>query len=145
MYKLIAQIIKMIAEILGTAFLRAAADEFTKKAYGSSYPRRRPFNVDREISRTRSEREATSYHDVLMMAFDITGPNAAIVHEWLFQHMPDVGEQEITLEGETFTVNLDSTWIADDDAPGDLDSAVFVRKGDQAEARRLLRMHGLID
>lgn len=78
------------------------------------------------------------YHDVLMLALDITGPNQALVHAFLEGLMPETGEQD---NG----VNVDSWWIADDDYPHcDTDSAVFVSKGNQAAARKLLRENGLV-
>jgi hypothetical protein len=83
----------------------------------------------------------TGYHDVVMVAFDLSGPDAEIVHEWLHQQMPNGDSFD-----EDTSVHLDAWWVANDlryDG-SDCDSAVFVTKDKQAEARALLREHGLV-
>lgn len=84
--------------------------------------------------------EGNPYHDVLMVAFDISGPNMHLVKQFLYNYMPVTGAQ--VFQGEK--IYLDSYWIADDSA-GDSDcmSAVFVNKGDQESARGFLRRGGL--
>lgn len=77
------------------------------------------------------------YHDVIMIAFDITGISAYEAHDNLIGLMPD--PDDLTW--------MDSFWVANDERfdGSDQDSAVFVRKGCQEEARKLLREHGLVD
>lgn len=95
--------------------------------------------VDDEPLSIREQNAANDgFHDVLMVAFDISGPNKQATHEWLIDNMPKARGYEAD------SIDLDAWWIADDDAFGDCDSAVFVSKGNQAEARRLLRQHGLV-
>lgn len=80
------------------------------------------------------------FHDVLMVAFDLSGPDTENVHQWLMDNMPEAGAH-----GDKDEIYLDSWWIANDerfDWTG-TDSAVFVIKGKQEEARNLLREHGL--
>jgi hypothetical protein len=89
----------------------------------------------RENNRSRPE----GFADVLMVAFDLSGPNKEATHEWLMNEMPATGEH---LGSE---IDLDAWWIADDDGDSDCDSAVFVTKGCQATARKLLREHGLVE
>lgn len=87
------------------------------------------------------------YHDVLMVAFDIVGPNKEAVHQWLQDQMPETGDHPVGyIKGErSKNINLDSWWIADDDAYGDQDSAIFVPKGQQHECRELLANHNFRD
>lgn len=89
----------------------------------------------------RQQLEDRRYHDVVLIAFDITGPNQATVYETLESIIPqNVRDgQEIGNSGCT----IDSWWIADDDYDGaDCDSAVFVKKGRQIPARAVLRNSG---
>lgn len=93
------------------------------------------------IARVKARRalhENEPFHDVLMIAFDITAASPAIAYQWLLEQMPSVTEG-----GD---IKLDSYWVADDESvDSDCDSAVFVTKGKQEEARELLRKHGLVD
>lgn len=134
---------KFILPILKQSIATVAVEELTKVAYPEAKRRNAApkgyLRYNRMSDAPRSSREA--FHDVLMVAFDITGPNAALVHEWLSNQMPIPGVEY--QHGER--IGLESWWIADDGAPGDLDSAVFVPKGDQDAARRILREAGLVE
>lgn len=83
------------------------------------------------------------FHDVLMVAFDIRGLTAQRAQEWLMDGLPDPGKYKF-YDGDLV---LDSWWFANDERfdGSDTDSAVFVRKGCQKQARKLLREHGLVD
>lgn len=87
--------------------------------------------------------EGKAFHDTLMVAFDISGPDARSTHEWLREQMPTA--HELSWDGKN--VYLDDWWIANDErfSLDDRDSAVFVSRGNQAKARALLREHGLVD
>ena len=77
------------------------------------------------------------YHDVVMVAFDITGPNREATYNWLETIMPPAKGYED--QG----IDIDSWWIADDPNENtDCMSAVFVDKGKQNPARQLLRTAG---
>lgn len=168
--KYITLFLKFISPILGTAILQAAANELSRLAYPHPSTGRRPAQkiapqfIDYSrggAQRTTQNRfgpwtdtfktETERFHDVLMVAFDVSGPNSAIVHEWLLAQMPEVGKHNAGyVKGEDgLVVNLDSFWLANDERPdnwaGDCDSAVFVSKGNQEEARKILRFHGLVD
>lgn len=80
------------------------------------------------------------FHDVLMIAFDISGPSQALVEAFLMNYLPGAG----THVYHKNKFNLDAYWVADDNSDDDCDSAVFVAKGKQEEARALLRQHGLV-
>ena len=82
-----------------------------------------------------------SYHDVLLVAFDVTGNSLAQTQTALVNLLPKVSDLP---ESDDF--GMDSWWIANDERidRSDCDSAVFVKKGAQEEARRLLRKHGLL-
>lgn len=82
------------------------------------------------------------FHDVIMVAFDLTAPNAKRGHEWLMSQMPAGG----TVHGVRDEIYLDAWWVANDQRfdGSDCDSAVFVTKGNQSKARALLREHGLL-
>lgn len=83
---------------------------------------------------------ADDYHDVLLVAFDISGPDVDAVKDFLLNYMPVTGEQRFNGK----RIYLDAYWIADDTAgTSDCDSAVFVNKGDQVAARGFLRRGGL--
>lgn len=163
MSELIKRFFRFLLPIFRVAVVQVAADELTKLAYPdrrtsrADYLDRRyhtPYN--RIAPRTRREavrnvgravREADDIHfpnrkfqDVLMVAFDLTGPSAHNVHQWLQDNMPEPGEH-----GDAGEIYLDSWWVANDlrfDG-SDTDSAVFVAKGNQMEARALLSEHGL--
>lgn len=82
------------------------------------------------------------FHDVLMLAMDITGPNSALVYEFIEKLGP---ETNVISDAN---VTVDTWWIADDDYEGagdGYDSAVFVHRGNQEAARKLLRENGLVD
>jgi hypothetical protein len=174
MYNYIKQFFGFLFPIFRTTVVQIAADTLYEIAYpndrrdrrGTGYRRYTPasgrygrqFNssiFEQAARRSRStveeleetykdygkteEQKSERFHDVLMVAFDITGPNAAVVSEWLSNHMPAARGYE------TDDINIDAWWIADDIVgDSDCDSAIFVAKGNQVEARRLLRQHGLV-
>lgn len=84
------------------------------------------------------------FHDVLMVAFDLRGASAEDVHTWLQRRMPRA-DTAYRSAASGLTVTLDSWWVANDERfdGSDCDSAVFVKPGNQAAARRLLRQAGL--
>lgn len=86
------------------------------------------------------------FHDVLMVAFDISGPSAEKTHAWLQEQMPDLSDEFIEAANKR-GIQLDSWWVANDERFdfSDQDSAVFVAKGLQSQARELLRIHGMRD
>jgi len=89
-------------------------------------------------------RRNESFHDVLMVAFDLRGRSAEDVHYWLQERMPHGdSEYEDANRGE---IRLDSWWVANDERfdGSDCDSAVFVSMGNQKAARALLRANGLL-
>lgn len=167
MYKFLVQLFRLLLPIVRQTVADVAADTITRMAYPDrrrgSYPR--PYatrtNYDRlfDLKRPRNATEQDAFerariqnlqrnprfstdsrfHDVLMVAFDITGPNAGVVHEWLENHMPRATTYA------SHDINLDSWWIADDNSYDDRDSAVFVRKGEQTLARQLLLANDLVD
>lgn len=158
MLKIISSFFNFILPIVRKAVVQVAADELSKAAYGNGRPARRynrstPYSnyVPRQRSaRTRSseagKHEARSilrseFHDVLLVAFDLRGRDARDVQTWLGDNLPEAG----TFHGDADEIYLDSWWIANDERfiPSDTDSAVFVKKGSQEEARALLREHGL--
>lgn len=77
-------------------------------------------------------KQTAGFHDVLLVAFDLSGPNAQATHEWLHENLPSPGTG-----GDNDEINLDSWWVANDDRfdGSDADSAVFVPFGKQAQAR----------
>lgn len=161
MYKYIRSFFALLLPILGKAVTRAIVDEAVNFAYKDE-PKRMSFaqakaahpsnGVNRIRPRTMEEvdileREriervkSEQFHDVLMVAFDITGPNVEVVKQFLYNYMPIC--DDTIFQGHR--INLDSFWIADDTAgDSDCDSAVFVSKGNQEAARGLLREHGLV-
>ena len=164
MLKYLKQLFMFLAPIFKTAAIQVAADELNKKAYPTRRPGFRTYERPRasyaqkprsytdkvdpsyEEARTgkfrpdanyETARAAKQYHDVVMVAFDIAGPNALLVQSVLEGLMPATGNHN---EG----VGIDAWWIADDVVGNsDCDSAVFVKPGKQREARQLLRDHGL--
>lgn len=165
MSKYIASFFSFLFPILRSAIVQVAADELDRLAYPNRRPRppfnytsynrqrrpeakrvnntHRPFQHYSPVARPQS---ADQFHDVLLVAFDLTGPNAEVVHEWLHNQMPAVGDHLARGENDgTVTVNLDSWWVANDERfdRSDNDSAVFVHKGSQDIARRMLREEGL--
>lgn len=158
MHALIKRILLFLLPILKQSSIEVIADTMTKMAYPDRPPRRRGIVSYNRIPRQRRSQASyiepkpegvdyaervrlaklRPYHDVLMVAFDITGPNITVVQSWL-----EEAAAIMMLDAPT-GVSVDSTWIADDDADGDCDSAVFVSKGKQNEARNLLREHGLV-
>lgn len=175
MYDIIKRIIMFLLPIIKTAAIETAADITYEAAYGRRpvkpfRPTRRDTGYtryNRLEPRRRTEFEAYAekdvqetmdlfgprdedgkfdpeanrgFHDVLMVAFDLTGPNALIAQQWLMERLPKPNDTDSV-------VNLDSWWIANDERHdgSDCDSAIFVRKGQQAEARQLLRERGLVD
>lgn len=160
----IKKFLAFVLPVIGTAATKAIADEVVKYAYKDEppYRRNRYYGVSRTNARSQhpsmstftqkgTGRKATiptdeifdrKFHDVLMIAFDITGYSPAAVREFLMERMPTPGKVETAEQGQ---INLDDWWIADDEVSlDDRDSAVFVSKGNQAAARTLLREHGLV-
>lgn len=144
MKKYIIALFAFLLPIVRRALIQVAADELTKVAYPTrkrtprtSYAQP-PRGYTDQVTMKKVPTEAR-FHDVLMVAFDITGPNRALVSEYLAAFMPPVDFEHHTGS------NIDSWWIADDNFDGDCDSAVFVTKGKQEEARELLRAHGLVE
>lgn len=82
--------------------------------------------------------ETGQFHDVLLVAFDVSGQNKRDVHQWLHEQMPMPGYDPKT------SVVLDSWWVANDERfdGSDCDSAVFVHRGTQSQARLVLRANG---
>jgi hypothetical protein len=145
--------------IVGKAVASVAADELNRyvgprpgRPY-TRYAHRPPTsriqatrNVGRAVREARELDE--KFHDVLMVAFDLKGPDAGLAHEWLHNQMPRPGDHlGRDNDDETVDITLDSWWVANDQRfdRSDTDSAVFVTKGKQKEARALLRMHGLVE
>lgn len=147
--KYIKLFVAFLLPILGKAATRAIVDEAVKFAYPER-PARQFIDYSKgakaTTERPRIMPEAPQaapgfelYHDVLMVAFDITGPNVAVVKEFLSNMMPPA---KYYVDHDT---SIDSWWIADDTAgTSDCDSAIFVSKGNQEKARVLLALHGLV-
>lgn len=163
MLNYIKKILLFLLPILRNAAIQATADALTRVAY-PEHPARK---IRRDLDRVRrQDRQASPYrtsysrlgpvaeymsnphgdrtrlaqHDVVMVAFDITGRSQKDVYAWLADNMP---ESE-TFHGEKDEIYIDSWWIADDDADGDCDSAVFVNKGRQKDARMFLHANGFV-
>jgi hypothetical protein len=159
MRDIITNFLRMLLPILRSAAVQTTADVVNDLAYGPSrrmnvgygmrsYRRpsyasvRRSYDTPPRGYTDTVQTERGQFHDVLMVAFDITGPNMALAKEFILNYLPEAGRQ--TFKGQQ--INVDSMWIADDNAgTSDCDSAVFVSKGKQAEARALLRENGLVD
>lgn len=79
--------------------------------------------------------ERGPFHDVVLVAFDLQGPDAQTTHEWLHENLPAPGTG-----GANDEINLDSWWVANDERfdGSDTDSAVFVPKGKQEQVRARL-------
>ena len=105
----------------------------------------RPTSYDRR--ETTYKEASEGFHDVLMVAFDVSGDNAEQVHTWLQNQMPECGEHASGYIRGGSPINLDSWWVANDDRfdGSDCDSAVFVTQGNQEAARVLLREAGLVN
>lgn len=152
-----------ILPILRTAAIEVAADTLHQYAY----PTRRPMPYTRYAHRPprgrieavrnvgRAVREAQAFdvettgthvgkefHDVLLIAFDISGPSPEACENFIKNYLPDAGDH--TYKSEKFY--LDSWWAANDQRfdGSDTMSAVFVSKGSQKQARELLKIHGLM-
>lgn len=155
MYKYITRFFFWLFPIVKQALVQVLAEEIHKFAYPDRPYRRleptpytryaRPPRTRREAVRNvgRAVREADAlthegrqFHDVLLVAFDISGPSARETHQWLMDNMPSTG-----LGGDTDEIYLDAWWVANDERfdRSDTDSAVFVHKGYQGQARNLLR------
>jgi hypothetical protein len=145
MYNIIKQFFAWLFPIVRIAVIQVAAEELDKLAYPDRR-RRRPTYTGRTGYRpyygpTRDvfEKPANEkFHDVLMVAFDLKGPNAQNVHQWLMDQMPETGDH-----GDFGEINLDAWWVANDERfdGSDTDSAVFVPKGQQNECRQILAEH----
>lgn len=103
-------------------------------------PHATPFPTPEELAKIE---EKTDFHDVLMVAFDIRGHSAEQVHRWLQSKMPACYGADDLDQG----ITLDAWWVANDERfdGSDTDSAVFVRRGEQSNARVKLRQYGLVD
>lgn len=121
--------------------IRPAYPTYRRQSY-TSYTR--PRQNYSEFGAHRQPYSPKGFHDVIMVAFDVSGPDAKTAHEWLTTNLPKADYTHHVVNGE---VHLDSWWVANDQRfdRSDQDSAVFVRRGKQAEARKLLRHHGLVD
>lgn len=166
MLNMIKRFIAFLLPIVRRAAMEAAVDVLTEAAYPARQTNRfRSYNriprtsysqpprgytdlVDfakrdvEETSRLFDDSDRSEqYHDVIMVAFDVTGPNAQTVHEWLHSQMPRTEEHYVP-QGK---INLDSWWVANDERydRSDCDSAVFVNMGMQKEARGFLKRAGL--
>lgn len=146
MSKYIASFFSILFPILRSAIAQVAADELDRLAHSGRRPKSR-YNRPRrpEVRRSNDthrpfqhyspiQSSTEGFHDVLMVAFDITGRTAEQVHKWLQAQMP-------TPDSYPNDVSLDSWWVANDERfdRSDNDSAVFVHKGYQEQARHLLR------
>ena len=156
--KYIKIFIAFITPIIGKALAQTAADEIDRRASrpGSANWHRerqggrpvwntekRQFEYARGVGPTDIFKTG-DFHDVLLVAFDITGPNPQVVHEWLHNQMPK--PERIYGQGTVETnVMLDSWWVANDMRfdGSDTDSAIFIPKGKQNLARQILRENGL--
>lgn len=116
----------------------SAADEEADRLQGERERReiealRKYAEKDVELTKTLWQQNVKhGYHDVLLVAFDISAPNPVIAQEFLKTHMPAATDYAPS------GVSIDSWWIADDNADGDCDSAIFVAKGRQGEAREFM-------
>lgn len=159
MLNFLKKILLFLLPIVRTAVAEVAAEEITK--WGNTKRQKRNYidYAERDVEMTEDlydrprtmedvdllERDRIrlvkdeGFHDVLMVAFDVSGPNRDVVEDFLITHMPERGRQ--LFKGRL--VNLDDFWIADDGSNSDCDSAVFVLKGNQDSARGLLARHGL--
>lgn len=149
----IVQLIKtffaFILPILGRAALQVSADELTRWAYPDrrkrSTVRPRSYYTDystvpKVSTEQRDLSPMHSFHDVLMVAFDVKGVSPEDVHEWLMDQMPEPG-----IHGDAGEIEFDSWWVANDQRfdRSDCDSAVFCAMGAQNEARKVLAEAGL--
>lgn len=161
MYNAIVRLFKFLLPILRTEVLHAAATTLNKMAdptprRRTSYsqrPRRYTDTVEKKrnpflpgsVNYLRYQHDlppvfTKKFHDVLMLAIDIKGPNLALVKTTIENLIPETG---VTDDNGVY---IDAWWIADDVAgTDDCDSAVFVARGKQVEARALLREHGLVE
>lgn len=108
----------------------------------SMYHRPPVQHVSTQFGDLKETHEGRGFHDVLMVAFDVSGPDARSTHEWLMEQMPKNG-----VAGLDDEIYLDDWWIANDErfTDDDRDSAVFVSNGHQRAARKKLRAFGLVD
>lgn len=160
----ITNFFRFLLPILRSAVVQVAADELTRIAYPprpgdirrgytrrpqrTSYSRMSFLRLDDADFQRYSENyekvhsRTNDFHDVLLVAFDLRGISARDVHDTLTNLMPKAD----AFYGENEDVYLDSWWVANDERfdGSDTDSAVFVSKGNQEEARILLRKHGLV-
>lgn len=155
MIKHITDFFKFLLPILRSAVVQVAADELTRIAYPPrpgdirrGYTRRPQYTSYNRMAPPR-ERLIRSmapvqdgFHDVLMVAFDLKGTSAGLVHEWLHNQMPKPGMHSDDIGKD---IDLDSWWVANDERfdGSDTDSAVFVAKGNQKKAREVLWEAGL--
>lgn len=159
MYKYLRIILEFILPIFGKAVAGVAADELAKVAYPQP-DRRKPrtygsrdyshlgfkdrpdYRNYNRIAPKIPKQRTPRYHDVLLVAFDVRGSGPAEeVQRALMRRLP---EAEGFIDPESL-FEIDSWWVANDLRfdRSDCDSAVFVKKGMQEEARKLLKEHGL--
>lgn len=159
MYNHIINFFRWLFPIVRTAVVQVAADEINRVAYprprvryyGGDYnrigvrpgpgsiPRPRTYGSADHSDLGFKERTEPGFHDVLMVAFDVTADDRAAAEAFILNYMPETGRQ--TFGGSQ--INLDSFWVADDGRldDSDTDSAVFVPKGSQDRARRVLKAY----
>lgn len=159
MIALLKKFFALLLPILGRTALEVSADEMARRAYPGRAPVR-PYvpqyarmasgiagahaeNPFRGKSTRYRAKKTQGFHDVLMVAFDLRGRSAEDVHRWLHTQMPEDNFTHSSMYGD---VHLDLWWVANDERfdSCDFESAVLVSMGNQAEARALLREHGLV-
>lgn len=156
--KYLKVMLAFLLPIVAKAAAHVAADELTKYAGPRPTPRtvyahkpptsrlQATRNVGRAVREARAFVEpgnngvSHSYHDVVMVAFDLKGDNIEDAHNWLMDNLPEPGTH-----GDKGEIYLDSWWVANDERfdRSDCDSAVFVTMGNQKEAREVLWKAGL--
>lgn len=160
MFNILKKIIAFLFPIVRSAVLQVAADELNRIAYSpkpdvgakksyNTFADSDDFKPDVKVGPNpfRNEEGTSCFHDVLLVAFDISGPNTKATHEWLMNQLPDLGDGETQEDMEANGINIDSWWVANDERfdYSDTDSAIFVRKGEQRVGRKTLRANGLVD
>lgn len=158
MHKYVVHFFLWLFPIFKQAAIQVLAEEIHKRAY-PNHPYRRPRDgylrlpaptsheqrvrvtqkgTGRSVTIDPNEPASGGYHDVILVAFDISGRSRKHVEEFLTPYFPNPNQHEML---EDAGIGMDSWWFADDTRVEhtDADSAVFVTKGKQDEARRSLR------
>lgn len=148
--KYLAMLFAFLFPVVKRAAEAAIADEIWKWIHKHEpkacvCPAHKPVQKNRpkrNMPEPKTYAETGQFHDVLLVAFDVSGQNKRDVHRWLHAQMPKPSLSYDPRE----TAFLDSWWIANDDRfdGSDCDSAVFVTKGNQEQARITLRSVGLV-